>query len=197
MIINDFFQPGLYRIRCLVTNKIYIGESGNVIDRLSKHYKGNHDCSALQQDWNNYGFSHFEFEILDIGTGWEDKKIRKEKERELIESCTLPIYNTSAKKISRQNYKIICQIYGVTYQSIGEAVVQTKLSETAIRRNLRDPNNKDFVIIEKVIINTKRVSVYGKIYPSVKSIIEAGVDGVKTRHQVYYKIKTNKDWFYI
>ena len=67
MDISSLFNPGVYRITCLKNNKVYIGESANLLGRLGKHSdaleQNRHDCFELQKDFNHYGKSFFVFEI--------------------------------------------------------------------------------------------------------------------------------------
>ena len=65
MDVSNFFNPGLYKITCLTNQKIYIGESENVLSRLGRHVesleKKRHDCVELQTDFNLYGKKYFKF----------------------------------------------------------------------------------------------------------------------------------------
>jgi hypothetical protein len=74
----DFFDfqkvsqgSGLYAIVCNKTNKIYFGESSNVLSRLGRHHHslqtGSSDCSSLQKDFDLYGENFFSFFILSVG----------------------------------------------------------------------------------------------------------------------------------
>ena len=68
MDISDLFNPGLYKITCLKNNKIYIGQSSNVLSRLGRHSdnleNNRHDCIELQKDFNKFGKKFFKFENL-------------------------------------------------------------------------------------------------------------------------------------
>lgn len=59
---------GIYQIRCVVTNKKYIGSSYNVLHRLKTHFKllkkNSHYNKYLQNAYNKYGFSNFEYSVL-------------------------------------------------------------------------------------------------------------------------------------
>lgn len=61
---------GIYQIRNIVNNKIYIGSSANLMNRKSGHFcmlrKNKHDNSYLQYAYNKYGADSFSFEILCI-----------------------------------------------------------------------------------------------------------------------------------
>lgn len=62
--------PGIYRITCLSTGKIYIGQSGNLSLRLRGHQvhlqSGIHPNKHLQYAWNKYGADDFVFEIIEF-----------------------------------------------------------------------------------------------------------------------------------
>lgn len=63
---------GLYIITCLVTDKVYIGQSECVLFWLGRHaneLKKNYhtDCHKMQEDFNQHGLESFRFETLDVG----------------------------------------------------------------------------------------------------------------------------------
>ena len=136
------------------------------------------------------------------GPQWNDLKSRQDFETKLIKENLKQTYNLDVlqrKKSFKGNYKVICKIDGVVYNSIYEAVAKIKMSETNIRRNLRDPNKKNFEIIEQIRIPTKKISIAGVIYESMELVLKAGLEGATTRYQVMYKIKSQNypDWFYL
>ena len=59
---------GIYRIRNIINNKSYIGQSIDIYHRWEDHLyalKGNyHFNKHLQNSWNKYGEKNFEFEII-------------------------------------------------------------------------------------------------------------------------------------
>ena len=59
---------GIYQIKCLSNNKIYIGSSINIYQRWKNHKwnlnKNTHHSIHLQNCWNKYGESNFEFKVL-------------------------------------------------------------------------------------------------------------------------------------
>lgn len=61
-------NSGIYEIKCNPTNKIYIGQSIDVDNRLKTHLnelKNNNHCNKeLQEDFNTYGSISFEFKII-------------------------------------------------------------------------------------------------------------------------------------
>lgn len=68
---NKMNKIGVYQIKNLVNNKIYIGSTTqSFIKRLSVHlnhlYKGTHHSIILQRAWDKYGEENFEFSILEL-----------------------------------------------------------------------------------------------------------------------------------
>ena len=62
-------KSGIYCIKNIVTNKVYIGKSVNVNGRISSHkwlLKNNkHVNTHLQNAWNKYGKEFFEFKVIE------------------------------------------------------------------------------------------------------------------------------------
>ena len=60
---------GIYKITNIDNNKVYIGQSKNIINRLQNHknalIKNKHFNWHLQNAWNNYGESKFTFSIIE------------------------------------------------------------------------------------------------------------------------------------
>lgn len=72
---------GIYCIRNLINNKVYIGQSLNVKQRIRQHRSqlnvNKHTNSYLQRSVNKYGLSNFEFTILKECTIEETDKLEK------------------------------------------------------------------------------------------------------------------------
>jgi group I intron endonuclease len=62
-------KSGIYTITNLINNKIYVGSSIDIKNRLKQHIKclkGNyHDNDYLQKSFNKYGIDNFAFEVLE------------------------------------------------------------------------------------------------------------------------------------
>ena len=60
---------GIYKIKCLKNNKVYIGQSVNIMQRWYVHKTklraNKHDNIYLQNAWNKYGERNFEFSIIE------------------------------------------------------------------------------------------------------------------------------------
>lgn len=61
---------GIYKIRNILNDKVYIGSSIHIKRRLSEHKcwlrKNTHDNDYLQKAWNKYGENNFVFEIVEL-----------------------------------------------------------------------------------------------------------------------------------
>lgn len=86
---------GIYEIRCKVNNRVYIGQSRNMRERISKHKRflrhGVHENKALQNAWNKYGEENFAFKEIESYDPTlriiDDILNQKEKEYILLYQC--------------------------------------------------------------------------------------------------------------
>lgn len=142
--------------------------------------------------------SRLQYYILYIGPEWKDRKMRLNKENELILSyLSQEVYNFHplSKTIKNENYRIICKINGIQYQSVAEASRLTKESETRIRTKLNS-NFIGYKIIKKIKNGYEPIIVNGKLYESILSPVEAGE--AKDRFQAMRRLKSlkHKNWNY-
>ena len=60
---------GIYRIRNTRNNKSYVGFDRDLSARINRHKAelkfGSHRNRELQEEWNSFGESSFQFEVLD------------------------------------------------------------------------------------------------------------------------------------
>jgi len=195
--------PGIYQIRCKVNNKKYIGEAVNILDRLAKHSRqllnGSSDCSSLQLDWNLYGAHQFEASVLFCGKEWEEKGKRLEKEKEIICSYNPnEVYNEHPNKprVKEYNYRVVCEIEGERYESIGEASRVTGERESRIRAKLY-ANYEGYVIIDKVKHGYEPIIANGKLYDSIVDAVIAGEAKDRFQAMRFLKSQKYKDWNYV
>lgn len=63
-------SPGIYLIRCLANNRIYVGSTANLRRRRCRHFselrRHIHKNAHLQRAWDKYGEQSFTFEILEL-----------------------------------------------------------------------------------------------------------------------------------
>lgn len=91
VLTNLKSSPAIYKIYCEFTDKIYIGESVNVSNRIQKHFsflrKNKHTNPILQNIFNKYGEESFLVDIIEYIDS-KDKVILKSKEKEYQMQCT-------------------------------------------------------------------------------------------------------------
>lgn len=60
---------GIYQIRCLATDKVYVGSAVNLYQRYHQHWSdlrlNRHRNPYLQRAWNKYGGEAFAFDVLE------------------------------------------------------------------------------------------------------------------------------------
>lgn len=60
--------PGIYQIKNIIDDQVYIGSSADTSDRLTKHKgmlkRNEHHCKHLQNAWNKYGERFFTFSVI-------------------------------------------------------------------------------------------------------------------------------------
>lgn len=108
---------GIYEIKNIVNNKIYIGSSYHVYNRWSRHRyelnKNIHNNIHLQRAWNKYGKDNFKFNIIEnipiSDTFLNMKNIIIEKEQYWIDKtncCDINLgYNIANKAYSKLGIK--------------------------------------------------------------------------------------------
>ena len=66
------------KLDVLKNNKVYIGESTNILSRFGRHSdnleNNRHDCFELQQDFNKYSKTDFVFKVLELGPEFQIEK---------------------------------------------------------------------------------------------------------------------------
>lgn len=107
-------MAGIYGIRCIINNKIYVGQTSK--DFKCRFYGHRYSLRTgqgvpkLQVDWDMYGEDAFEFIILEEV---EDKSIRNEKEKFYIAkyNSTVTGYNSSTGGLGQGNFKELNGMY--------------------------------------------------------------------------------------
>jgi hypothetical protein len=84
--------PGVYCIRCVVSDARYYGETGQRRGLAGRIAKWKHKLRSnqeknlfMQEDWNTFGEINFEFLVIESGIEWVDKQKRKKREDELCD----------------------------------------------------------------------------------------------------------------
>lgn len=165
MDLSDLFNPGLYKITCIVNQKQYIGESVNILNRLGRHAESlennRNDCIELQKDFQKYSKKNFLFTALEVDSKYENKDLRKHREAFLIQQIPLELrYNRfEAPEYSRSR---LIEIRGQIYPSLSNAARVLKESRTNIVRKALNPKILDYVFRiheeheENALLNSKQ-----------------------------------------
>lgn len=199
--LTKYMQPGVYQIWCIPKNTFYFGQSENVLVRVGKHRASlkqkQHDCLSLQHDWNSLGADVFKFQTVCFGPQFESLEKRIAKQDELIKEKldnSVQVSNSPKKRNSNHfNYRKIVQIEGVVYDSIGQAGRELPISETTIRRRLRDENYLQYLELAKPKQGYKKVRIGDLYFDSFSDVIKAGY--AENRQQVNRRVNsTNKKW---
>lgn len=176
-------RAGFYEIKHLPSGKRYVGQSQNLLERLGKHVAALqnkvHDCLPLQTDWTKEAhnlkeaFSIKAFDYVPLG----DSKEQRQEETAYIQSQDpLTLYNVIPdKSVKRENVRKRVHIKGVEYDSIKQAAAALDCGDTTIRRWVHNPRLEDCYIVETTKHGYKECMVDGKKYPSIISLVDAGL----------------------
>jgi len=117
---RNLLKSGIYCIKNIITNKIYIGSSINLKNRINEHKrylsKKTHHSSHLQRSWDKYKEEAFEFNIIE--------RVCNEKLLER-EQYWINFYKSSNRKFGYN----ICPIAGNTLGVKMSEEVKRKTSE--------------------------------------------------------------------
>lgn len=159
---------GVYIIRNIVNNNIYIGSSVNIKKRFCQHRnslrKNKHHNKYLQHSWNKYGEENFEFVVIEHHS-YPEKILGRENKCMLLYN---PEYNITRvnkegrfilseetkKKISKSNKG---KSHGVKGQKISEQTQVAIIESNKKRTGKNNPNSKKVInIITNEIFNCAR-----------------------------------------
>jgi len=196
--LTAYAVPGIYEIRCIPKNRVYIGESENLLARLGKHAasltQNQHDCTDLQQDWNQFGLQGHSFRILRHGPSWNTVEKRRTEEAIILKQKQqkfFSVYNTDRIATFTKNYRRLIEIHNKVYDSVAAAQKEVGVSETTIRRRLRDPKYPTWKELDKVKHGYTKVCIEGQDFESINAVVEAGL--AKDRFTVMRRLKTTQN----
>lgn len=163
---NIMDQTGIYQIKNLVNEKLYIGETGDGFETRWKSHKrelkGNyHNNKHLQRSWNKYGECNFEFSVVEI-VNLEVSEI--ETKRFLVERESFWIEKTFAwkSKVGYNKRKFVNDVFIYTDEVKKKMQVPKKAEH---KQKLSDYMN-DFW---KTVEGQKRKEYLSKINKGKKS----------------------------
>lgn len=168
---------GIYCIRNLVNNKVYIGKSKNIYIRIKQHVtqlntKSKDENRHLINSWHKYGQNKFEYFILEYLETFNETLL---KEKELY---WMNIYNAIDRKHGynlRRDTSTNCLVLEETKQKLRDS------------RKLRDdkfPNLKHEVGL--------KTSKFWKDNPKIKKQMSNKVSNLLTQYKIYQYSKEMK-----
>ena len=97
-------RGGIYQIKCIQTNKTYLGSTGNIIKRLKQHYKqlkaNRHPNQEMQQDFSLWGEKCFVVGIMKLVHQNYDRQqlyLDEQNYLDVVKSFETRYYNKSHK----------------------------------------------------------------------------------------------------
>lgn len=174
---------GIYCIRNLVNNKVYIGKSRNIYLRLKDHItrlntKNKDENPYLINSWHKYGKNNFEYFVLEYFDILDENLL---KERELYWIDTYKSTNNQFGYNLRRDSSTNMIVHQET---------RDKLKESRKLRDMKFPNLKKQVGI--------KTSEFWKNNPKIKEEMSIKVSDFHTKYHIYqYDKQLNliKIWF--
>lgn len=168
-----YSRIGIYGIRNIINNKIYVGKTGmNFGDRWDNHKallrNNNHDNKHLQNAWNKYGEENFEFIVL--------------------EDCSIDVLN-DREIYWIKYYKEQCLSYNIHDGGDGGYNLGKHLSEET-KRKIGEKNRENMLgrILSEETKEKMKNSHLGRKY---KPMSEDGKKNIRDA-QLQYRIKNPK-----
>ncbi len=106
------------------------------------------------------------------------------------------LYNTDRIATFTRNYRRLIEVDNKVYESIALAQKEVGVSETTIRRRLRDPKYPTWKELDRIKHGYTKVCIEGQEFESIEAAVEAGL--AKNRFIVMRRLKSPinkwKDW---
>lgn len=205
--IFDLCISGIYEIKCLKNNKVYIGQSQNCAYRIARHYNDlktqTHHCEPLLEDVLKYGINNFKAKIIlkvSIDGKLDKNHLTKLETKLISELEPLSYYNiiNSNPSPSYKSYKYKNQVFNTIkdLRSFINNTTGSNYSETHFKRLFLNKNSPYYNTVE-YIGEKPQTSIFlieDKHYNGWKEIVKAGL--AKTKSQVFYRLNSSnyKNW---
>lgn len=162
------YISGIYKIKNIVNNKIYIGSSNNIHKRKNEHFSalknGTHCNSHLQRAYNFYGENNFIFEIIEACEEIDLLKVEQKYLDEYFDNG-INCYNENpiANKPPSQKGKTPWnkgknKIYSKkTLEKMSESKKNKKLSEEHKLKIRHTTQNKEYSTSKKILCIEKNI----------------------------------------
>jgi group I intron endonuclease len=201
-------KGGIYKIRNIINNKVYIGSATNLYQRKREHFSrlnnNKHENQYLQNSWNKYGKNNFLFEVIEYVEN-DNKLIEREQYYFNITNCCKrengynirpkAESNLGTKRTDEQRKKLSEVHKGL---QIGENNGVSKLKEKQVMeiRNILQTKQYEIIDIAKLysvnintIYNIKYYKTWKHIVPELNGKL---LDDRSGENSPLHKL-TNKD----
>lgn len=167
---------GVYQIRNLVTGDLYIGGTVDHMHRWREHFRllrtGQHHSVYLQNAWNKYGESNFDFEWVEDST----REALRDLEQHYLDTLK-PVYNMSSSAISPLCGRTTAQIAEHTrifHTGRKRSSETCKRMQEAARKRFADPSFVKF--FQEIRATARRSPASVKPPPCVFRIVHIASD---------------------
>lgn len=153
-IENITSLAGIYIIKCIKNNLVYVGSSKNIKQRAYQHVnslKNNmHGNTSLQSDYNLYGGDNFKFEVIKQNVNFNDLVFEESNYLSELRSKKLSLYNLTLDGKGTFQGKNINTDYTSTNKKLVETL--TDLAEIKINKVSEINKTKNDLSFRKTII---------------------------------------------
>ena len=161
---------GIYCIRNLVNNKVYVGKSKNIYLRLKQHItqlntKNKNENPYLIKSWHKHGKNNFEYFVLEYFDNLDENFL---KQRELY-------WIDTYKSINRQFG------YNLRRDSSTNMIVHEETKEKL--KNSRKLRDSKFPHLKEQV--GKKSSKFWKNNPDIKEEMKTKVSNIHTKYNIY------------
>jgi group I intron endonuclease len=186
---DNLNQSGIYQIRNIKNDKIYIGSTINFKNRFYQHIrelnKGIHHSAKLQKSWNIHSQDNFVFEVLEIANNLDRESLYELEQKYLDEFKPYemgfninPVVNEIIDNRTYQNR----QLYNAIQLEKDNCLSRLKhhvMIESVFQFKEREPKNTTIYVYKKLI----------KLYSIYPSFLKAVIDHIIPEYQDTIKNK--------
>ena len=203
-------KSGIYQIRNLVNNKVYIGSTLDFYERRRDHFsllrsnKYIHHCEHLQNSFNKYGEENFVFEVIEFC----ESDVRYKSEQYWLDKfygkniCynKNPIANSPPIHYGKENPRaktIICLDDKNIFHTIKDCANYYHIDRSSLNRNIRGLYNKPtrkftyLTIYNKMLEDNYTEEIIYKKYNTLIIYYDQYLDHIKNKNPITGKSNGN------
>lgn len=181
--------PGIYKITCEDTDKIYIGESVNISQRIQKHFSllrhNKHSNPILQNIFNKHGEEKFHVEVIKY-TNFTDELELKKLEQKYQKECSNCISLDSNEIFVVERSEEWCKKQGELLNSYREQMLDELVRKPIIIYDVIDKKTIEF----KQMKDAESIMEHKHMH---KNVNEKILVPYKHRYVAFYKEEYSPD----